>query len=357
MWLVSSLIWLTIGRSAATRPSTAARVAFEFAADGGRGGPEPVEEIVDRSPAAIGVAGQEGLQSLGAQPAGVGWGGVALEEGQRDRAVDVGEDRGGAGPEAVEVGAQLVGQRDAGVDEVFAGAHERAQRRGLVARRGQRGEAVMVGAGQLAEHHAVERVGLAGGGTEAIAGGLDLVGMDRHNGDAGGEQPADEQPVGAFDRHPLDTTGDQLVDERADAPLVVGEAALQQRLTAVAVGDPDVMPLTGPVDPADCAHAPASSLEVLFNRADQEVPWRVLIGRPSAGRRPVAALGASHRQEGQVSRGPSDRQATEALSWRWQALCAAQCQAAPSLRSGEISLLGKENNNNLTASAGTEVAL
>jgi len=38
---------------------------------------------------------------------------------------------------------------------------------------------------------------------------------------------------------------------------------------------------------------------------DREVPWRMLIGRRSVARRPVAASGASHRREAQISPWPS----------------------------------------------------
>ncbi len=145
---------------------------------------------------------------------------------------------------------------------------------------------------------AVEPIGLAGRGAEAVACGPDLVGMDREDRDAGGQQPADEQAVGTLDR--------------------------RQRHGVTA--------------------------------ADQEVPWRVLIGRPSAGRRPVAALGASHRQEGQVSRGPSQRRASEALSWRWSAaLCAGQSESPSGLRPVSISLDFPSSEKNLPAS--TKVAL
>ena len=89
---------------------------------------------LDRLRAArVGVAGQERLQALGAEAAGVGGAGVALEERERDRRVDLGEQTGRAGPEALQLGAQLVGQRDARLDQVLAGARERPDRLGLVA--------------------------------------------------------------------------------------------------------------------------------------------------------------------------------------------------------------------------------
>ena len=153
----------------------------------------------------VSVTGQEAFQALLAKPTCVIGAGVALQERKSDRAVDVLEDVCGSGPEGIELGAQLVCQRDLGRDEVFAGTHECLQRDRLVAAGRESGEAVTVGAGELAEHHRVEAVALAWGGTVAVPGGLDLVGVDRQHADAGGQEPADQEPVGTLDRAALDS--------------------------------------------------------------------------------------------------------------------------------------------------------
>jgi hypothetical protein len=298
-------------------------VCFELADDGDGCQAQPREQVRGGSPAAVGVAGEERLQALFAEAARVGRAGVALAEGEPDRAVDVGEDAPSAGPERVELGAQPVGQRDARRDEILAGAHERAQGDGLVARGRQGGESVAVGARELAQHEAVEGVGLAGGGAEAVARGLDLVGVNRQHGDPGGQQPTHEQSIRTLDRDQLDGVRAEQRQKRLDAVLVMAEAPLRKR-GPVGIADTHVVPFVGPVDAADCAHASSSSLEVISRKADREVPWRVLIDRPSAGRRRVAALGASHRRKGQVSPWPSQRQASRALFRRWSALCTAQ---------------------------------
>jgi hypothetical protein len=182
--------------------------------------------------------------------------------------------------------------------------------------------------------------------------------MDRQHADPGRQQPADQQPLGPLDRHARHAPGDQQLDQRADPGLVMRETRLDQQLAAVLVGDANVVPIGRPVDPGDCGHADSSQPGLMFTQADREVPWRVLIGRPSAGRRPVAALGASHRREALVSSWPSTRLASEALSRRWSALYAAQSQGRPSLRSGLISLSGKETETTpLTAPAIREVVL
>src|SRR3990172_3770579 len=72
--------------------------------------------------AGVAVTGEEALQALGAEAARVGGAGVALEEGERDRRGDVAEDAGGAGPEGVELRAELVGECDARLHEGLASA-------------------------------------------------------------------------------------------------------------------------------------------------------------------------------------------------------------------------------------------
>ena len=63
---------------------------------------------------------------------------VAVEEVERDGRVDIGEDRGGPGPELVEQPAQLVRERDTLTDEVIAQAAEVAEGFGLVGQRRKR---------------------------------------------------------------------------------------------------------------------------------------------------------------------------------------------------------------------------
>jgi hypothetical protein len=117
--------------------------------------------------------------------------------------------------------------------------------------------------------------------------------VDREHDYAGRQQSSHEQPVGALDRAALHAVTVQQRDKRVHAKLVMAELLGSEQLS-VFVGDVNVVPVAGPVNPAGCAHGFSSSVEVLLTNADQEVPWRVLIGRPSVGQRPVAALGASH---------------------------------------------------------------
>ena len=71
------------------------------------------------------MAGEPAAKALGAEPLGVGGTRVAAQEGERDRRVDVGEHER-PGPAGLELGAQLVGERDPCFDEVLAGARQRS---------------------------------------------------------------------------------------------------------------------------------------------------------------------------------------------------------------------------------------
>jgi hypothetical protein len=147
---------------------------------------------------------------------------------------------------------------------------------------------VRVGAGELGEHVGVEAVRIAAAGAVAITGGRQLVRMHGDDGDAGVEQPGDDQPVRLLARDPRHLQLAKAADERLDPVLCVADPSLLE---------------PSPVGIHD----------------DQSVLLRSIPAvrscRPSVGRRPVA----SHRREALVSRGPSVRQATRALSRRWSA--------------------------------------
>src|SRR5205814_7600108 len=98
--------------------------------------------------------------------------------------------------------------------------------------------------------------------------------------------------------------------------LAVDDAPLLQP-AAVRVDDDQPVLLARQVDPSGALLHRSSFALGAGCGPTGEVPWRMLIGGPSAGRRPVAAPGASHRREALVSCGPSARQASRALSRRW----------------------------------------
>jgi hypothetical protein len=132
---------------------------------------------------------------------------------------------------------------------------------------------VGVGARQLAEHHRVEAVGLAGGGAEAPAGGGELVGVHGHHAQAGGEQTTHQEAIGALDRDQPDAVVDQQPDQGTHPLLGMSEATAPRHRFHL-VGDVHVVVLGGPVDRAGCSHRSSSSVEVALKGADREVPWR-----------------------------------------------------------------------------------
>ena len=107
------------------------------------------------------LAGEERGQALLAQRSGLDRAGVLLQERQRDRALELVEDPDRAGPEALQLGAQLVAQRHARLHEILPAAAQRPQRLGLVAVGLKYPEAMVIGARELAQHERVEPVRLA----------------------------------------------------------------------------------------------------------------------------------------------------------------------------------------------------
>ena len=215
------------------------------------GGAEPAEQLRRGPTAAVGSALEEAREALLAQARSTVRRGVGVEEVEGDRGVDGGEDHRRAGPEAVEQGAQLIGQLDAGGDQVIAGAYGGAQRLGRVGRRAQGAEAVAVGAEEVGEDIGIAGIALAGGSRIAGPRGLEGVRMDGHDREAGLDQRIDEQAGRALDR-------DGQVRGRAVAVETLhqlgqpvcrvrdreGEAALAGGLEHA-----DIMFVAGPIDP------------------------------------------------------------------------------------------------------------
>src|SRR5215211_5245939 len=88
-----------------------ARLELGVAGAARGGGAQPFEQLPWGAPAGVAVAGEKGGEALLAEPRSVDRAGVALEEGERDLGVDVSEDLLAAWPEALQLGAQLVGER------------------------------------------------------------------------------------------------------------------------------------------------------------------------------------------------------------------------------------------------------
>ena len=222
---------LDLRPSAATSASTMLRRASSSASPGGRRGPARIRSSssLGASAAAVAVTGKEAGEPFASQPACVGGAGVAFEEGERDRRVDVGEDLLGAGPEGVELGAQLVGERDSLLDQVLAGAGQRLERLRLVAVGLEQPAdgACRCGRAQPAHRRRSRRTcrRRCGSGHGRLRAGSD----GRHDRDACVEQPVDDQPIRLLDR---DSRHPQLSRRRAiqrlDPVLPVADPPLAQ---------------------------------------------------------------------------------------------------------------------------------
>lgn len=156
------------------------------------------EEFVRAASAAVAVLGEEARKTFHAQTRGAVGCRVALEEGQRDGAVDVGEDRGSTGPEAFEQGAQLVGKLQAGGNEVITATYQRTQGADRVRGRGEWPEAVPICAQEIGQQVGIAAIILGPIGAVARARGLDRVRVDGHDRMTGCDQCIDNQPRGSF---------------------------------------------------------------------------------------------------------------------------------------------------------------
>ncbi len=235
-----------------------------------RGAPQPLEQFGSLLAATVAMSGEEGTEALLAEAMGVGGTWVALQEGQGDRRVDVGEDRGGPRPERLQLGAQAIGESDSGLDQVLPRTGERPQGPGLVGVGGESAEAMMVGAGEFGQHEGIEGVGLATRGSKARTGGLHLVRMDRQDREARLQKTLDQHAVRTLDRHPFDAVIDQRPAKPIQARFIVGEASLQNE-ASVSVRDVERVLFFGPIHPGVPAHRRSSLGCVHGGETDQEL--------------------------------------------------------------------------------------
>ena len=177
----------------------AAGLRLRLAGAAARGATEAGQQLGRGTAPAGGVAAEELRQAALPEPLGALGRGVAGEEGERDRGIHVGEDGRGAGPEALEEGAELIGEGDALGDEVIAAADEGAEGAGLIGEGQQGAEAVAIGPEQVAEQVGVAGVALAASGRVAGAAGLHGIGVDRDDREAGVQEGIDDEAGGALE--------------------------------------------------------------------------------------------------------------------------------------------------------------
>ena len=170
---------------------------------------QPLEQLAGGFAARVAVSFEERVEALLAQATGIGRRRVAAQERQRNAGVHRAEHLGGARPEACELVAQLVSQRDPGAHQALPRSGRRAQRLGLVAVRHQDPEAMAVGPRELGQHKAVKDIALAARDGIARAHRLDLVGVHRHHRQASVQQTLDQQTVRPLQRNQSDLQPDQ----------------------------------------------------------------------------------------------------------------------------------------------------
>ncbi len=181
----------------------------------------------------------------------MGGGGVAGQERQADRRLDVGEDLFRARPVRIEQRGELVGGRNPGLDQLGAGAGHDAQRGGVLGQWGRSAQPVGAQPQVLGDHVRVARVGLRPGDHLALPPGLDRVRLHRDHRVPGGEQRVDQPPVRALDRYRHVTGRAQLgqsADQAGERGRGVGDGERRDRATGW-VEHAHRMGLRGPVDP------------------------------------------------------------------------------------------------------------
>ncbi len=151
------------------------------------------------------------------------------------------------GPEPLKLGPQLVDQRRPRADEIFPPAGQRPDRLGGVRVGLEHPEATMIGPRQLAQHERVKPIGLAARHPKPIAGGRDLIGMQRQHPQPRVQEPLDQQPVRPLDRHQPHLQAHQLPAQRPQPLLVMLERGGQQPL-ARRIGDEHVVLVRRPID-------------------------------------------------------------------------------------------------------------
>jgi hypothetical protein len=202
------------------------------------------------APTGVGVGAQPGGQAALGEPGRLVRRREALQEAQRDRAIELGEDADGAGEHELEMGAQLVGGRDAGGDQVPAGPHCGAQGQGLGRVGVQRGPAMAVGAQAIGQHVGVAAIGLVAGQAVAGAQAHDGARGDHDHLQVRSPQGVHDRAVGPLDRHPTHPRALEAAHERRQPGGGVLDGELVDELT-LAVDDTGGVAVGRSIDAAE----------------------------------------------------------------------------------------------------------
>ena len=242
---------------------------------------------------------------------GSGRGRVAGEELQADRRLDAGEDGPGTGPVRVQQRRQLAGGRDPHLHQVAAGAHDGAQRPGLI--RAGRSDPQLVRAQPQVpgDHRGVAGVGFRAREHLAVPPGPDRVRPDRHHRVPGLQQEVRQAAIRALDGHRqiagVSVAG-QPADQRGDPVRGMPDRELGCDLPR-GVHHAHGMGLSGPVDPGEeqrfrqRKRQPGSSR--WQRRPGEEDSCRAVTNRRSAARLPVASPCPRRNRGRRCHAGPS----------------------------------------------------
>jgi hypothetical protein len=290
-------------------------VRLEVAGAAVRSPAQPRQQLFGLAPTAITVAFEERAEALLAEVARVHGAGVALQEAERDRRVDLAEHLRRARPEALQLRLQLSRERLPRMDQVLATATQCPQRLRPIAVRDQHAEPVTVGTRELGERESVEVIALAARRGEPRSHRHELVGVHRDHRQASIQQPLDQQPIGPIDRQQHDAKLKQPAAQRLDPTLVVTVPASLDD-PAVLVDYARGVLLAGPIDPSEpTVRHDHHSLRRRLTVVGSEVPWRMLTDG-ALRRDSLLPLGAPRRNAGRrwSQIGPLHGPAQKALS-------------------------------------------
>src|SRR5579875_3172711 len=261
----------------------------------GRGG-EPRVQGGGSDAAAVADADQPGGEAPGGEPVSAVLAVEAGEEAQADRAVDLREEADGAREGALEVGAQLVGERDSVSDQVLARPAGGPQGDGGRAVGDERAQPDPVGAEGVGEDEGVEAVVLVAGRAVAGAQVLELVGADDDDGHAGLEVRLSDRAVGPFDGDLVGARLGQPPDEVAEPGGRKGVLRRMLHISLLAAGP------SGEAPDSWCRDAAASSLTVRRSEALSPIDGRRVPGNhPGLAELIVDFTASSEQGDGPVA--------------------------------------------------------
>ena len=210
----------------------------------------------------------------------------------------------------VEQAAQLIGQLNTGGHQIVTAADEGTQGADLVALGRQGLEAMSVGAQQVGQQVSIGSIALGAVATIAWACGLDRVGMDGEDGEAGFHQRIDDEARRTLDGNGRRAGGDQVTPQFGQtAGGVIDVESLMDG--SLRVNDANGVGLAGPVQPGEESSHGQSPINCgktcrAGSPCGSLTDWRSWLC--TLALHPVARLGLPAPRRLRVSCGPSSGQ-------------------------------------------------